>query len=848
VSETVLLREYRVVVLTFLLKNQGFSFERPPAGSFYQDCCKSTYREAKMENNTVQIGTNLNGINDWSTQYPLIDYFKSSRDWITHGSNTWSTNETNQLELDENGWVKSLDGGEFTSVGTMLPNDEKGGRFVVLYDGEGKIDYLLGAKQDKAASQPGQDVFYAQPGGKLNLRITETDPNNTGDYIRNIRVIPEEYIDTYQSLTFNPDFIESLEGYKVLRFMDWIDTNSSQQKQWSERPEVDDADYFGGGVPVEILVELANETGIDPWFTIPHEATDEYVQNFAEYVKDNLDPNLNVYVEYSNEVWNFMFTQANYVLDQGKQEFSNLNVTDNEKARYWFGKRTSEVSQIWDDVFGNDKDRVVGVLGAQAANSWTAAKSLEYIESTGLSYEQAGIDAIAIAPYFGNYLGNSQYKAEVESWTKDPDGGLNKLFQELTEGGVLNNGPEGGALQRSFDWMQKYVNLAEQKDLDLVAYEGGQHLVGTKGVENNQAITDLFIAANRDPRMGELYTEYFEKWSELGGGLFAHFSDVGTPTKWGSWGVRESIYQESSPKFDAIKEFLAASSSPDHPNPDDSNPDDPVVDDPDLDDDQTPDEDDQTPDEDDSTSEPDDSGTEVPDDSTSESIVIEAEDLELTGYTVESINGSGASGGQHISLKGSRDKMGTALGSFQGEAGTYRVEVSYFDESDGVSSATVTVAGENHSFELDEDLGEYGATPDSLTSRVTHEAVQLQPGDSFEISAQGRQGEYARFDTIKFTPLDLLTGEPLEPTSESSVESDASEQLILDPNSDSLLVTDFVDGQDIIQLAENLTFEQLEFVQSGENTLIQIAESDQLLATLEGVSASSLDSQDFAIL
>jgi hypothetical protein len=192
--------------------------------------------------------------------------------------------------------------------------------------------------------------------------------------------------------------------------------------------------------------------------------------------------------------------------------------------------------------------------------------------------------------------------------------------------------------------------------------------------------------------------------------------------------------------------------------------------------------------------------------------------------------------------------MGTALGSFQGEAGTYRVEVSYFDESDGVSSATVTVAGENHSFELDEDLGEYGATPDSLTSRVTHEAVQLQPGDSFEISAQGRQGEYARFDTIKFTPLDLLTGEPLEPTSESSVESDASEQLILDPNSDSLLVTDFVDGQDIIQLAENLTFEQLEFVQSGENTLIQIAESDQLLATLEGVSASSLDSQDFAML
>ncbi|MEB3281932.1 MAG: hypothetical protein VKK42_23720 [Lyngbya sp.] len=812
-----------------------------------------------MENNTVQIGTNLNGINDWSTQYPFMDYFKSSRDWITHGSRTWNTNENNQLDLDEKGWVKSLDGGEFTSVGTMLPNDDQGRRFVVLYDGEGTIEYLLGADKDEAASQPGRDIFYAPPGAKLNLRITETDPNNTGDYIRNIRVIPEEYIDTYESQTFNPDFLESLEGYKVLRFMDWMDTNGSQQKQWSERPEVDDADYFGEGVPVEILVELANETGIDPWFTLPHEATDEYVRNFAEYVKDNLDPNLNVYVEFSNEVWNYMFSQANYVLDQGKQEFADLNIGDGQKARYWFGKRTSEITQIWDDVFANEKERVIGVLGAQAGNSWTAAKSLEYIESTGLSEEQAGIDAIAIAPYFGYYIGGRDFETEVESWTNDPDGGLNKLFQELTEGGVLDNGPEGGALQQSFDRMQKYVDLAEKEGLDLIAYEGGQHLSGTRGVENNQAITDLFITANRDPRMGELYTKYFEKWTELGGGLFANFSDVGTPSKWGSWGVRESIYQESSPKFDAIKEFLTADSSPDHSNPDDSNPtDDPVVDDPDVDDDDSPDEGD------DFTSESDDTTTEVPDDSTSdstsESIVIEAEDLELTGYKIESVKGSGASGGQNLTVEGAPNRSGTASGTFEGEAGTYRVELSYFDENDGVSSVTVTIAGESSSFDFDEDLPSFGATPQSLTGRVTHEVVQLQPGDSFEISGTGRQGERARIDSIKFTPIELasaqsdpLTGEPLESASDASIESnliledDAFEQLILNPNSESLWVSDFVDDQNVFELAGDLTFEQLEFVQSGDNTLIQIAQTDQLLATLEGVSATSLDSQDFAV-
>jgi hypothetical protein len=75
-------------------------------------------------------------------------------------------------------------------------------------------------------------------------------------------------------------------------------------------------------------------------------------------------------------------------------------------------------------------------------------------------------------------------------------------------------------------------------------------------VENNQAITELFIAANRDPRMGEIYRDYFTTWNELGGGLFANFKDVDTPSQWGSWGILESIYDESSPKYDAIQDLI----------------------------------------------------------------------------------------------------------------------------------------------------------------------------------------------------------------------------------------------------------------------------------------------------
>ncbi|MEO0406898.1 MAG: hypothetical protein AAF289_06060 [Cyanobacteria bacterium P01_A01_bin.135] len=514
------------------------------------------------------LGTNMSGIADWSTQYPFLNYFKSSRDWITHTENTWSTEEQDKLQVDDDGWLKSLDGGQFTSVGTLLPNDDQGRRFVVLYDGQGTIQYREGAQKDNAASRPGRDVFYAKPGENLNLRITETDPSGNGNYLRNIRVVPEEYEAIADSQTFNPDFLESLKGFKTLRFMDWMDTNDSDQSRWENRPDATDSEYFGEGVPVEVMVELANETGIDPWFTLPHKATDEYVRNFAEYAKENLDSDRKVYVEFSNEVWNGQFEQAKYASEQGRR---TVGGSDFENRQKWYGQRTGQITQIWDDVFGGDKDRVIGVLGAQAANLSTAETSLDALQATGKSYQELGIDAIAIAPYFGGYMGSPKYQSQVESWTRDPDGGLDKLFREINQGGVLNDGPEGGSLQRAKGWMNDYAQLANRTGLELMAYEGGQHLVGHGGIENNRAITNLFIQANRDPRMGQAYKDYLDIWQQVtDGGTFANFSDIYKAGKYGSWGLRDSLYQESTPKFNAIQDVLkatGAATAPPAPEP-----------------------------------------------------------------------------------------------------------------------------------------------------------------------------------------------------------------------------------------------------------------------------------------
>ncbi|WP_324282287.1 Ig-like domain-containing protein [Cyanobacterium aponinum UTEX 3222] len=501
---------------------------------------------------TMEIGSNLNGIADWSPQLPFIDGFNSSRNWIPQNHNIWDTKERDLLDLDENGWVKSLStpGANFTKVGTLLFRDIKGqyqgGQYVVTYDGEGTIQYGFDAKL--VSSTPGRDIIQVTPSNSgIYMGITATDPNKTGDYIRNISVVPIEKENTYQQDIFNPDFLNHIDDFKTLRFMDWMRTNGSQQSEWSDRPQLNDHTWSKeGGAPVEIMVELANRLDSDPWFTMPHMATDEYIRNFAQYAKDNLEPERQIYIEYSNEVWNWRFEQTHWVDQQAKAEGLD-NWID------WYSKRTTEMTRIWDDVFGDDKERVIGVMGAQNGNNWTAQRALSYEwTDSPLSHQEYGIDVVAIAPYFGGYIGNSNNKDTLISWTKEADGGLSKLFDEINNGGLLSNSPSGGALAKSYQDMSSYLQLAKEQGLSLVAYEGGQHLVDKTATPE---IIDLFAKANRDPRMGEIYKEYFQTWFNMGGGEFINFSDVGSYGKYGYWGLTEGLNQ-SSPKYEAVMDLI----------------------------------------------------------------------------------------------------------------------------------------------------------------------------------------------------------------------------------------------------------------------------------------------------
>jgi hypothetical protein len=535
---------------------------------------------AYAESPSAPLGTNLTAVNDYSPQLPFVDIFKISREWFTQcgvgedpgctNGNSWDTGEAASLDLDSSGWVRSLPNRAatpvFTSAATFwdVPSQFPRGTYIVLYDGTGTIEYGLGARKDSNQSRAGRDVLSIDPAnGGILLRITATDPSSTGDYIRNIRFIAERDEAVVGTQTFTAAFLDQLRPYRALRFMDWMQTNNSSVISWSTRATPADARYSSArGVPVEVMVQLANTTNTTPWFTMPHQADNAFVHAFAESTKASLAPGLSVYVEYSNEVWNDVFSQGAWVQAQGEAAWPNVNASGFTKRINFYGRRAAEVCAIWRAVFGDAPERVVCVTASQAANSWTASEAL-----TCPLWDQApcvnhGIKALAIAPYFGDYIGGNEHVSQVASWTGESDGGLTSLFRELTSGAQLTGGPAGGAIAQSFGWVSDNRAVAEQHNVALVAYEGGQHLVGVGSATNNASITRLFTNANRDARMEPLYGDYLAGWSARGGGLFMHFTDIGSYSVYGSWGALEEIGQAVSPKYSALYRYSLGTSPP----------------------------------------------------------------------------------------------------------------------------------------------------------------------------------------------------------------------------------------------------------------------------------------------
>jgi hypothetical protein len=345
----------------------------------------------------------------------------------------------------------------------------------------------------------------------------------------------------------------------ALRFMDWGATNNHPIASWSERTLPNRPQGGSRGVAYESMIELANRVGADAWFCVPHKADDHYVSELAKLIKTRLDPKLRAYIEYSNELWNGIFEQAQWVKEQGCRAGLNKlgrysGSCDDDGARHWAGvkwnaRRSGQIFQIFDTIFAGEEQRVTHVLAGQAQNVHLNEILLESFADRAINSAHTAADVFAIAPYLGGELASEL--VEHGRRAIDPTAMLDRLDALIA--------PEVSEPTR------QNRELATRNGLHLVAYEGGQHLVAYGEAANDSAFVSKLIAANRHPRMRSIYAHMLDAWySQSHDGLLMLFNYVETPNKYGVWGLLESQEQSMSeaPKYQAFFDRLQRFGTP----------------------------------------------------------------------------------------------------------------------------------------------------------------------------------------------------------------------------------------------------------------------------------------------
>ncbi len=124
----------------------------------------ATYAQtSSYPNSNVPLGINLAGIDDWTTQWPFVDAFKISRPWVSQRQNV-ASGQGGHLNLTPDGWIASLDQGQYAE--TVMFDDGQAhypsGKYVLLYDGSGTINFLFGSAS-VVSQTPGRMLLNIVP-------------------------------------------------------------------------------------------------------------------------------------------------------------------------------------------------------------------------------------------------------------------------------------------------------------------------------------------------------------------------------------------------------------------------------------------------------------------------------------------------------------------------------------------------------------------------------------------------------------------------------------------------------------------------------------------------------------
>lgn len=457
------------------------------------------------------IGMNVPEIRYYGSSIPFAN-LAIGTDWT---DSAW--HPLSEAHQDRTGIVRSLPADNVALRFLLIPaTGPEGIEIRCTFTGSGTLS-LAGGGQTVATTANSLRFRIANPRGQHTapwLVLKDVDPR------RPLRDLDCRETHLSRSVRFRPEFLATLHGYGVIRFMDWQNANANTAVGWRDRHTPASIRTDRDGVAVEDMLALVRTLHASPWFVMPWNADDDYIARFARLVRDTLPAGLPVYVEVGNEVWNTGFPVGRQAIAEGMAR--GLSAQEREAGIRRYAERTVGVMRQWEHVF-TGRPGLVRVLATQHVAPDTAEMALAYRDTAD------HVDALATAPYFGAVLGGTGY-------TRDST--LRELAAILPV-----------SIRQAIDNRR----IARRFGKRYIGYEGGQSLV-------LPAEPVLLEQLQHDTAMYDLYRRYLALWQQQIGDTLCLLTSVSRPGPSGAWGLatREDEPLARAPKLRAVRDVIAA--------------------------------------------------------------------------------------------------------------------------------------------------------------------------------------------------------------------------------------------------------------------------------------------------
>jgi len=301
------------------------------------------------------IGINGGFIDDYGVDITFADAMKQCRFWVDAATGT------NYNIGDSNGWP-TMD----ARCGLIYGGNDAGTYALSFNGSAASIATNNGGISNQvynSSTNTTTATLTVSSSGTLELTFTgtkRTSSSGTNTGITNVKLMRPSTeggsTPLATSVTFTPAYETLLSQFSVVRFMDMEATNFNYSVNWSDRitpswfSQSSSQTTFPGvskGCAWEYCVQLCNEINKDMWINVPRFASNDYITKLSQLIKygsDGTNPyttpqsspvwkplnsGLHVYVEYSNENWNFAQSD---LWATGNQEMFGYPVSTNGLA------------------------------------------------------------------------------------------------------------------------------------------------------------------------------------------------------------------------------------------------------------------------------------------------------------------------------------------------------------------------------------------------------------------------------------------------------------------------------------------------------------------------------------